>query len=471
MAAIRQDKPTRSARISTTFTYNRVKEIASLNLPALHRTHSAGDASVASTTPSCTTSEKEERLHISADEPCFITRKPGYALQKAHWINAVRKNPPEKVAVERFLNGLSVVRREFSLNSASNLTPLDPTLHYTMDKLGFFAVTCSKVTLKAMIEVVDAENKIFDEDPMGYTRYFKIEKEPFSNAEYEMVVLHPDHFLPIGSTLAMHTQDPNNPARLVGKLYMASADGALRETSNDHSPRFPAFRPTCRLEQKHCLNPFLVVLNAAMAFRRYMKTTFQRPAPLCTDYRDLVDLTLALADKIYHKPVIQVALQASSDARQLAIMKMPAEEAAGNNEEMVMGNVDRFGSMTRNGEDKTLAPKGRGRGGQDVAMRSSRFGAEVEEPLPDASREDIVDYCHYLISGRDEPLSRKDEAILASIGLYPVGRDNDNDDELSDSEDDEEEEWMGEECVDAAPDTTVTVAEKVLQWQSAADKA
>ncbi|KAJ3501091.1 hypothetical protein NLJ89_g9497 [Agrocybe chaxingu] len=188
-----------------------------------------------------------------------------------------------------------------------------------------------------------------------------------------------------------------------------------------------------------------------MAFRRYMRSAFQHHLPLCVDYQDLVDLTLALADKIYHKPVVQVALQASSDAsdaRQLALMKKAAEKAARNNEDedVVMENVDEFGSMTGQGEDKTLTTKGRGRGRWGVAMRSSRFGAKVKEPPPDASREEFVDYY--------EPLDRKDEAILASIGLYPTGRDDDDDDELSDSEEDEEEDGLGEEYVDAAPDTT-----------------
>lgn len=90
----------RDGRISTVFTYSRVKAIPQLHLQSLHRVHSAGSISVASTA-SCTPSEKVQREHIRADEPCFITKTPGYALQKVHLVNVVRKNKPERARVVR----------------------------------------------------------------------------------------------------------------------------------------------------------------------------------------------------------------------------------------------------------------------------------------------------------------------------------------------------------------------------------
>lgn len=43
-----------------------------------------------------------------------------------------------------------------------------------------------------------------------YVSLSQLHEPPFSNAEYELVVLHPDHFLPAGSTINMHTEDPDD---------------------------------------------------------------------------------------------------------------------------------------------------------------------------------------------------------------------------------------------------------------------
>jgi len=43
---------------------------------------------------------------------------------------------------------------------------------------------------------------------------------------YELVLLHPHHFLQKGSALTVFTEDGDN---LSGKMYVVSPDGALRE--------------------------------------------------------------------------------------------------------------------------------------------------------------------------------------------------------------------------------------------------
>jgi hypothetical protein len=95
---------------------------------------------------------------------------------------------------EIFLHELGIINTNFTLNSASNLAPrmslgnsstLFPTnpslvhrdLHYTLDKLGFFAITCSKSTLKAMIAEVDQENAKWQwlaAQDVGYKRVFLV---------------------------------------------------------------------------------------------------------------------------------------------------------------------------------------------------------------------------------------------------------------------------------------------------------
>jgi hypothetical protein len=76
----------RNGRISTTFNYNKIKEIPNLGLPALVRPHSAGVPSVSSVTSSV----KSENRKISRAEPCFITKQHAYSLEMAHFVNAVR---------------------------------------------------------------------------------------------------------------------------------------------------------------------------------------------------------------------------------------------------------------------------------------------------------------------------------------------------------------------------------------------
>ncbi|KAJ3503080.1 hypothetical protein NLJ89_g8592 [Agrocybe chaxingu] len=415
---------------------------------------------------------------------------------------------------EAFLQQLGIVERKFHLNSASNLSPrqVDATLHYTLDKLGFFAITCSKDTLHALSDLLDAENRLFDVRGGNYVRYFNRREQPFTNATYEMVLLHPDHFLPRGQILTVYTQDVHK--RFHPTHYAPSPDGALRDTatsshpssftspfqsggpvlvednnmyhaSADTSPRLPPFpaairRPVPVDQVQLSLNPFLVILNADMAFRRYLRIPqYEGQKPLCAEYQELVELTRSVADKIYYMPIVSDAFKHSQIMRRVAVADENAARAAGENTDVVMGGVDEHGRLSGQSQSQSLTPKGRGQGGggKRGALQSSRFGLEVAEPGPDASDEQIRDYCCYLISGRDQPLSRKDQVFVSSLGLHPgtVGRnpedeesygedDFDGEDDY-DSEDDEDNE---EEEVQEGPESyfQAAVADKVLQWRN-----
>ena len=82
--------------------YNRVKAIPELGLLDLHREHSAGATSIASINPSVTKSEKLGISGIPLHEPCFVTKRPGYSLEKVHLVNAARKDKAMKKAVVLF---------------------------------------------------------------------------------------------------------------------------------------------------------------------------------------------------------------------------------------------------------------------------------------------------------------------------------------------------------------------------------
>ena len=109
--------------------------------------------------------------------------------------------------------------------------------------------------------------------------------------------MHPEHFLPRGAGLLVQGGQGVVP-------YVAAPDGALRIGGEDTGDRFPSFdRPNARAPEK-MLNPFLVVVNADMAFRRFRRQSHplydehsgvrRQPHPLCNDYSELMDLTTSL---------------------------------------------------------------------------------------------------------------------------------------------------------------------------------
>lgn len=125
----------RDGKISTTFNYNKIRAVPELDLPALVRPHSGGAPSVSS----ISTSIRSESRKIGREESCFITKGHAYSLERAHFVNAVRRDENLKADVvssfdlrtktilipeqELFLQRLGIVEDRFSLNSACNLVP------------------------------------------------------------------------------------------------------------------------------------------------------------------------------------------------------------------------------------------------------------------------------------------------------------------------------------------------------------
>ena len=96
----------RNGRISTTttFKYAKISGVPELSLGSLEREYSDQDLqSVASVSSSASTRAAQERRKISRGEGCFITKQPGYYLEKAHWVNAVQKDATLKFEVVRLV--------------------------------------------------------------------------------------------------------------------------------------------------------------------------------------------------------------------------------------------------------------------------------------------------------------------------------------------------------------------------------
>lgn len=99
----------RNGRISTTFKYAKIIGVSELSLESLDREYSDKDLqSVASVSSAASMKAAQERRKISPAEGCFITKQPGYHLERAHWVNAVRKDASLKFEVVRLMNSFPV---------------------------------------------------------------------------------------------------------------------------------------------------------------------------------------------------------------------------------------------------------------------------------------------------------------------------------------------------------------------------
>ncbi|KAF8799607.1 hypothetical protein BYT27DRAFT_7120175, partial [Phlegmacium glaucopus] len=226
----------------------------------------------------------------------------------------------------------------------------------------------------------------------------------------------PCHYLQKkGSALTVFTEHGDD---LSGKLYVVSPDGALREYSENNKPRLPPFTSNQARASEDALNPFLVVLNAEIAFRRFRR----RPHPLCAEYTELIDLTIDLMHKIYLKPLVdqiewrlnQTHLAYSTDAEGNVNME---------------GNVDEFGTGKAVDNDKTLTQKALG--------KKSRTGGVVKKPGPGASHDDIIAYRQYLMSGCGRPFlfSISVDRVWLMLDRLDHGVNDEDDSDDSDEDD------------------------------------
>jgi hypothetical protein len=129
----------------------------------------------------------------------------------------------------------------------------------------------------------------------------KFTAQCYIDPEYELVVMHPEHFLPNGSSLLVYdpmTQGHNH--------YVVARDRCLRASVDPNSGRFPPFHHNvkARVQYMHP-NVFLVALNAETKFHRYLKMVHTKPppTPLPTHVLSLMDRTLELIRLLYWWPV------------------------------------------------------------------------------------------------------------------------------------------------------------------------
>lgn len=203
-----------------------------------------------------------------------------------------------------------------------------------------------------------------------------------------------------------------------GKLYLVSPDGALREGSENNTPRLPAFASNQARASEDTLNPFLVVLNAEIAFRRFRR----RPHPLCAEYTELIDLTIDLVHKIYFKPLVD-QIEWRLDQTRLAY----STDAEG--DVNMEGTVDEFGTGKVVDNDESITQKAVG--------KKSRTGGVVKKPGAGASHDDITAYRQYLMSGCGRPFLFSISVDRVWLMLHRLDYDIDDEDDFDDDDEDD----------------------------------
>lgn len=128
----------------------------------------------------------------------------------------------------------------------------------------------------------------------------KFDIQSFVNPQYELVVLHPEHFLPNGCPLTVYDH-----ATEEYKNYVAAEDRCLRETIDPSSHLFPPFYHTAQdREMLSKLNVYLVALNAEIKLGRYFEMVDATPptTPLPDHVLSLMRRTIELVDLLYWVP-------------------------------------------------------------------------------------------------------------------------------------------------------------------------
>jgi len=149
------------------------------------------------------------------------------------------------------------------------------------------------------------------------------------NPQYELVVLHSEHFLPAGNFLTVF-----NHQQGTHKTYFPAADRKLHESRDITSPLLPSFSGPNRLPARH-LNPFLVILNAEIKIRRYLRQQHLHP-PLPDNVQALIALTTELVDLLYWVPEAREGTQGEvvkNDRLALRRVNNRDEEMAGGDSE------------------------------------------------------------------------------------------------------------------------------------------
>ncbi|KAJ2936070.1 hypothetical protein H1R20_g1022, partial [Candolleomyces eurysporus] len=134
-------------------------------------------------------------------------------------------------------------------------------------------------------------------------------REAFPDVKYELVILHPKHFLPMGAYLPVYQPDGQCDFYQVspqdGTLRQAFSTGTASQSTSEppksQSQRLPPFAfDNSKRKEDDRLNPLLIALAADIKFRRYAR---QGDLPQLDEHSQrLMEKTRELVELIYWRP-------------------------------------------------------------------------------------------------------------------------------------------------------------------------
>ncbi|KDR79726.1 hypothetical protein GALMADRAFT_136342 [Galerina marginata CBS 339.88] len=246
--------------------------------------------------------------YTNRKEGCFVTKEMNYGNQLGYWLNPVADSKIKK-KIQGTLESMNILPHMYAdLEWEYNRSFFSPSIQSAMDDFGFIAVTASSSTLDLLIPMIKSENirRQAEVNKAGSAELRKIDySHPgVSDPEFQLVAMHPHHFLPRGCQLSIF-----DPKTQTYTTYVAATDGHIRESVDSWSPRLPCFERNDknRPSKKYSLmqaNVFFVVLGADIKFRRYFKWADANPASeqqLPEDVVTLMRRTMELAALLYQR--------------------------------------------------------------------------------------------------------------------------------------------------------------------------
>ncbi|KAG6907460.1 hypothetical protein DXG01_008844 [Tephrocybe rancida] len=221
----------------------------------------------------------------------------------------------------------------FSLDDASNLSMLDPSIHLHLDSdIITIIVTPTAPTLRGLITLVQKANANSQKrcEQTTLRTITKLKRvlqfqtsDAFKAPTYELLIIEPNRFLPNSQPLIVRDRS-KGAAKSDALEFVIASDNELRETHSHRSPKFPPFEtPSDYRKGADQVNPFLVAINASWKFSHLQKHT---PNRLSQHAQTLAILTAELFEEIYKTNATVPEKQIQSRDRRSTVPRNYADE-------------------------------------------------------------------------------------------------------------------------------------------------
>ncbi|KAJ7655391.1 hypothetical protein B0H17DRAFT_1214102 [Mycena rosella] len=235
---------------------------------------------------------------------CFVQNGANAVAQVAHVINTVRSSKTRKETVNSFIQKtlqINFDRFGFDLDDESNILfpGLCPRIHSSWNFYSLLALVPSLSTLTAMIEMLERMNiewqaQLDERGVKGLTPR-PLEAAALAGATYEVILLHPEHFLANGAPLPIFDSTTNQ------WVCYTVQDGELKDPSGNRLAPFQD--PADPAVRRAALNPLFFTINAYLKIE-YHNSRYSSQFPSCTV--EIIELIKKLYELIYFLPAPQL---------------------------------------------------------------------------------------------------------------------------------------------------------------------